>query len=436
MHARISMMLPGLRSPAEARPGNADALRVDLVLPLLEAPADLLQSHWSPRRRHVVVVPTRSRRSSCRHSCSPRASRTAAASCGQHHHNHHATAPTQRCCSARLASKFDLACARSCASPSSSGTTHSSLHSSILHAPVGHPSSCSSTSPVLGRSRRMYGALTIRPCASPPTFSGHAVPQLLDIARVQVLLVLTQVVLIDPIRVLHVLTDDVLVGKVPLARIDILLDVRVHLALLVVLAVFVVALPTYRSRPPHDVASQLPSCPADRAVQHGTPEHLREVRLNLLDVQGLLQGLDVLLGNCVRLALMFTIRHLRLGLSALPAWRCHDSSQALLTHCLLRPPLASPRAPCASARHLFRTHVKHFIAASHCSSPSGSARPPVSRTRSAHQPRTWNQPPRRLVAGRSRPALSSVVCSHCARSALRLPTCPKSRLRSLLTASL
>mmetsp|Transcript_21152 Transcript_21152/g.54959 ORF Transcript_21152/g.54959 Transcript_21152/m.54959 type:complete len:386 (-) Transcript_21152:32-1189(-) len=341
-----------------------------------------------------------------------------------------------RCCSARLTSKFDLACARSCASHSSSGTTHSSLHASILHAPAGHPSSCSPTSPVLGRSGRGYDALTIRPRASPPTSSGHAVHQLLDIARVQVLLVLTQVVLIDPIRVLHVLTDDVLVGKVPLARIDILLDVRVHLALLVVLAVFVVALPTYRSRPPHDVASQLPSCPADRAVQHGTPEHLREVRLNLLDVQGLLQGLDVLLGNCVRLALMFTIRHLRLGLSALPAWRCHDSSQALLTHCLLRPPLASPRAPCASARHLFRTHVKHFIAASHCSSPSGSARPPVSRTRSAHQPRTWNQPPRRLVAGRSRPALSSVVCSHCARSALRLPTCPKSRLRSLLTASL
>mmetsp|Transcript_76725 Transcript_76725/g.215734 ORF Transcript_76725/g.215734 Transcript_76725/m.215734 type:complete len:367 (-) Transcript_76725:1-1101(-) len=98
----------------------------------------------------------------------------------------------------------------------------------------------------------------------------------------------------------------------------------------------------------HDVAPQLPSCPADRAVQHGTPEHLREVRLNLLDVQGLLQGLDVLLGNCVRLALMFTIRHLRLGLSALPAWRCHDSSQALPTHCLLRPLLASPQAPCAS----------------------------------------------------------------------------------------
>jgi len=54
-------------------------------------------------------------------------------------------------------------------------------------------------------------------------------------------LVLTQVVLIGTVRVLRVLTDDVMVGKVPLAHVDIPLDVRVDLALLVVL---VVALPT------------------------------------------------------------------------------------------------------------------------------------------------------------------------------------------------
>eukprot|EP00445_Apocalathium_hangoei_P004270 CAMPEP_0203857374 /NCGR_PEP_ID=MMETSP0359-20131031/10689_1 /ASSEMBLY_ACC=CAM_ASM_000338 /TAXON_ID=268821 /ORGANISM="Scrippsiella Hangoei, Strain SHTV-5" /LENGTH=197 /DNA_ID=CAMNT_0050774059 /DNA_START=338 /DNA_END=928 /DNA_ORIENTATION=+ len=169
LHARISMTLPALWSPAEARPGNADALRVDLVLPLLEAPAACFKVTGPP---NVVML-----------SSSPLA-------LVDLHADVHALlallelplppvvntiAPTMqlrsttRCCSARLAFKFDLACARSCASPSSSRTTHSSLYSSILHAPAGRPSSCSPTSPVLGHSGRGYDALTIRPRASPPT---------------------------------------------------------------------------------------------------------------------------------------------------------------------------------------------------------------------------------------------------------------------------